>query len=318
MARTASDTLLARAGRVAVFAPSPFVTVTIERGSGGGPEIHFHPGGQGFWVARMAIVLGAEVTLCAPLGGESGRVLGALLEAEGIVVRSVASRAPNGAYVHDRRGGEREPVAETPSPGLRRHELDELYGIALASGLDSDVMLLTGPRSDGLVDADVYRRLALDLRNNGTPVLADLTGAALTGALAGGLDILKLNDDELVAEGRAAGHDQEQVIRGMRELQASGAERVVVTRGPEPLLALLDEALFEFRGPRFTPLDAHGSGDSMFAALGVGQASGLSIADTLRLAVAAGALNATRHGLGSGHRAEINQISRHVEASAVG
>ncbi len=39
------------------------------------PEVHVHAGGQGFWVARMAAKLGAEVALCCALGGEPGRVL---------------------------------------------------------------------------------------------------------------------------------------------------------------------------------------------------------------------------------------------------
>lgn len=40
-------------GRVAVFAPSPLLTVTIEAGAER-PEVHLHAGGQGFWVARLA------------------------------------------------------------------------------------------------------------------------------------------------------------------------------------------------------------------------------------------------------------------------
>jgi 1-phosphofructokinase len=155
---------------VAVFAPSPVVTVTIEQSASGAADIHFHAGGQGFWVARMAMVLGASVTVCVPLGGETGRVLKALLEAEGLQVRSVSTQGWNGVYVHDRRGGDRTGIAETSSPQLLRHELDELYGVAVAVGLDSDVTMLTGPQQEGILDGDVYRRLASDrLRNAPAP-----------------------------------------------------------------------------------------------------------------------------------------------------
>ena len=118
----------AKPERLAVFAPSPIVTVTIEESPRGGPEIHFHAGGQGFWVARMAASLGASVVLCAAVGGESGRVLQALLDTDGIELRSVNARRPNGAYVHDRRDGERVEVAAVASPPLSRHEEDELFG----------------------------------------------------------------------------------------------------------------------------------------------------------------------------------------------
>jgi 1-phosphofructokinase len=62
--------------------------------------------------------------------------------------------------------------------------------------------------------------------------------------------------------------------------------------------------------PLFEALDHRGTGDSMFAATGVGPARGLSMIDALRLGMAAGALNATRRGLGSGTRDEIERLPR--------
>ena len=55
----------------------------------------------------------------------------------------------------------------------------------------------------------------------------------------------------------------------------------------------------------------------MFAALGVSLAAGSELDDGLRLAMAAGCLNATRHGLGTGSRQEIEQLSRHVEITEI-
>ncbi len=298
---------------VAVFAPSPVLTITIEASPTPEDEIHLHAGGQGFWVARMAAVLGAEVTLCAALGGESGSVLRTLLASQGVALRAVAAASPNGAYVHDRRSGERATVASVSSPRLRRHEADELFGAMTAAALTSDVAVLTGPAHEHVLPSDVYRRLAGDLRKNGVPVIADLTGDALESALAGGIDLLKLSHDELADIASGPLDSPSRFAEEIARLQARGAANVLISRAGEPAVAGIGGELLRLSGPLFEPLDHHGAGDSMVAALAIGTARGLDLQHALRLAVAAGALNVTRRGLGSGQRADIERLADAVE-----
>jgi 1-phosphofructokinase len=303
---------ITRQERLAVFAPSPIVTVTVECSAGGEPDIHFHAGGQGFWVARMAARLGAHVVLCASIGGESGRVLEALLGEDGIELRSVACRRSNGSYLHDRRSGERVEIAAVPSPALSRHERDELFGVAVAAGLECGLMLLTGSAPHDVVPAELYARLASDLRRNGCRVLADLSGPLLLGALEGGLDAVKLSDEELVALGWAKSGAVDDLLPAASRLRDAGAANALITRGVDGAVVLTGAGPLELEGPHFTALDPHGTGDSMFAALGLGLARGLDFVESLRLAGAAGALNATRQGLGSGSRAEVERLARQV------
>ena len=61
-----------------VLGPLLFLTVTIEL-EADKPRVHLHPGGQGFWIARMVTVLGDHARLVAPIGGEAGDVVSALL-----------------------------------------------------------------------------------------------------------------------------------------------------------------------------------------------------------------------------------------------
>ena len=97
--------------RIAIFAPHPLLTVTLEREGARHEQVHFHPGGQGVWVARMAASLGAEPVLCGFLGGESGELLGGLLQ------RQIRSKTPRGHGVREwlqcdrRRSGELELLA---------------------------------------------------------------------------------------------------------------------------------------------------------------------------------------------------------------
>ncbi|GAA4488334.1 hypothetical protein GCM10023094_48020 [Rhodococcus olei] len=103
-----------RVPRVCVFAP--------EFLPDGGGELHVHAGGQGFWIARMARILGARVHLCGGFGGETGAILHDLMIREGLVVRAVRIQGSNGAYIGDRRRGTRTAVADIAPAALRRHE----------------------------------------------------------------------------------------------------------------------------------------------------------------------------------------------------
>jgi 1-phosphofructokinase len=300
--------------RAFVFAPDPLLTVTVEAGSEG-DEIHLHAGGQGFWVGQMIANLGVAVSLCGPFGGESGRVVRGLVEKSGIHVRAIKTAGSNGAYVHDRRNGERVTVAETPPDPLDRHELDDFYGAALVGGLESDVAVLAGPGpwEVPVLPADHYRRLATDLRTNGKAVVADLCGEPLRRALEGGLTILKVSHEELLADGRVKQGDEDELFEAMVELREQGAEHVLVTRAEEPALALIEGAAVTVIPPAVEVVDHRGAGDSMTAGLAAGLARGLDLLDALRLGAAAAVLNVTRRGLATGDRKEIERLADHIE-----
>ncbi len=298
-----------------VFAPSPLLTVTVEDQDGARTEIHLHAGGQGFWVARMAALLGARVGLCACLGGESGAVLRSLVAREHVELLAVECASSNGVYVHVRRDGTRKELARTESLKLSRHEADELYGVMLSAALDAGLALLTGMDPPEIMDSDIYRRLAGDLRSNATKVIADLTGGALRSALAGGVDVLKISEEEALAEGWARSSALEDLAGALDELHEAGARTVLLSRAEHPALVLDGDCgrYLQLVGPRVEALEPRGTGDSMFAALGASLADGQALEPALRIAMAAGCLNATRHGLGTGTRQEVEQLSRHVE-----
>jgi 1-phosphofructokinase len=298
---------------IAVFAPSPLYTVMIEAGPDGQPDVHFHAGGQGFWIARMVNRLDARALLCAPLGGESGVVLKTLIEREGVTLEAVPVQTWTGGYVQDRRSGTRQLLAQVPSACLSRHEVDDLYDAALVAGLAAGVAVLTGPTHGKVLPTHIYERLPRDLGENGVLVVADLSGEALK-AVAGGVRYLKVSHSELIEAGYGAGESLEALVAGARRLQeGSQAQNVVVSRAHHPALALLGERLVEVVGPSFQALDHRGAGDSMTAGLAVGCARRLEPEATLRLAAAAGALNVTRHGLGSGRRHSIELIAERIE-----
>lgn len=292
-----------------MFAPSPELTVTVEE-LDGAPDIHIHAGGQGVWMSRMIESLGAEVVLCAALGGETGQVLRHLIGVE-LKAREVVAR--NGGYVHDRRDGGRDQVVRMPADALSRHELDDLYEMTLVEGLGAGVAVLSGPAAqDTPVPDSVYERLAKDLGGNGCRVVVDLSGDRLAAALAGGPAVVKVSHEELVADGLADSDSLPDLAAACRRIAESGPGVVVVSRAAEETLAWLDGELYLVEVPTLSPVDTRGGGDSMTAGLAAGLALGRSATESLKLGAAAGAVNVTRHGLGTGSGDVVRELVERV------
>jgi 1-phosphofructokinase len=300
-----------------VVAPQLLLTIEIEAAPDAEDEIHIHPGGQGYWVARMATAMGGRVRLCAVVGGESGKVIAGLVQGEAIAFEPVVSGSASATHVYDGRRDDAPAIAAGPVPPLGRHEADELFGLAIASGIDADAVLLTGPRHEQELEPGFFSRLAGDLQANATFVAADLSGTALRAALEGGLDFVKVAADELASAGFASGTDREALVRGLEAIESAGASNALVSRADEPALARTGGETVEIRHPHLTPRQTRGTGDSTFAAVVAVRASGASWEEALRVGVGAGSLNVTRRGLGTGHHEDVASLADHVEITRI-
>ena len=302
-------------GEVALFAPNLALTVTVEAGENGSPEVHLHPGGQAFWVARMLAHLGVTSRLCGPVGGETGMALEALIGLWEVDLHPVQAPLDTPAVIQDRRSGEREVFVETGGHALDRHTLDDLYTVFLELALSAGTAVVTGQRSE-IVPLEAYRRLGHDLASTEVRVVADLHGEALDAFLEGGrLDMLKVSDEDLAEDGTMKGLSDQAAVSAVESLAGRSGGSVVLSRADRPTVALLDGETYYAVSPRLEPADFRGAGDSMTAGLVAGLLQGLPPAELLRLASAAGAANVTRHGLGSGSMELISKLAEKIEVS---
>lgn len=306
-----SSTRSDRRHRVVVFTPTPLLTVTIEP-SANGDDVHLHSGGQGVWIARMLAELGVEACVCGPLAGETGRVIEPLLTSERIAVHAVWTDGCNGASVHDRRSGERVLLADMRPTPLSRHQVDELFAGFLAEAVDAEVCVLAGPSDAEVIPPDVYRRLACDAAALGRQVVADLSGPFPAPALEGGVSVLKISHEELLADGIVLSANEEDLEAAMWRLRSAGAANVVVSRAEMPSLAVIDGQPFSLVTPQLQCVDPRGAGDAMTAGISASLARGDSVGQAVRIGAAAGAQNVTRHGLATGYLPAISQLSRRV------
>ncbi len=93
--------------------------------------------------------------------------------------------------------------------------MDDLFGSALTAGLDCGHLVLTGPMHEQHIAADFFCRLARDAAKSGVVVTVDVSGATLD-ALDGGVEMLKVSHEELVAGGYSADDSQAAIIAGIR------------------------------------------------------------------------------------------------------
>jgi 1-phosphofructokinase len=305
---------MASGGKVAVFGPHPMLSVTVEAlTADGGDDIHLHAAGQGVWVARMAAELGAKAVLCGFIGGESGMVLRPLLEQLSVELRLVETAAASGAYIHDRRTGERVPLAQSASMPPSRHEVDDLFSASCAAALDADVLALCGPYPGEALPLEIYGNLVADVKANGTPVGVDLSPPRLDSALEGKPNLVKINDWEVAKYVEGPVDTEERMRAAMERLLDAGAEAAIITRAEAPALVMRGDEAWELIPPRFERGAREGCGDSMMGGLVACIAAGREWEETLRIGAAAGAANFLRHGLGSADRSVVDDLARRVE-----
>jgi 1-phosphofructokinase len=298
-----------RAGRVAIFAPNPLLTVVVEERPGGGDEVHVHAGGQGVWVARMAATLGAEPILCGFCGGETGALLAPLLAALPGERRLVATGAPSGCYVMDRRSGERELVAQALPGAPTRHELDDLVSATCAAALGCEVLVLCNPYPANAVPAAVYGALAADVGAQGVRVVADLSTPRLDAVLPARPELVKVNDWELAEFVRGPVGEPEQLAGAATRLLDGGARMVVVTRAERPAVVFDRSGAWEVVPPPFAHGFREGCGDSMTGAMAAVLACGGDWREALVQGAAAGAVNFLRRGLGTGSADVVAELA---------
>lgn len=301
---------------VAVLSPTLTLTVTIES-SNEHDEIHLHPGGQGFWIARMLRHLGERPLLCGPTGGESGRVIRGLANQWAIDISSVTTTVASPTTIQDRRQGDRDLVGETAPMALDRHETDDLYGTFLEQAIAAGVCVVTGSAQQLLTD--LYRRLGHDLAASEVTVVADLHGPELASFMSGGpLDVLKISDEDLISDGTRIDADEDSAVEVIARLVEGGARSVVLSRGHLPALAHLSGRWFRATAPQLEPADHRGAGDSQTAGLAAALRQGLGPEAMLRLASGAGATNVTRHGLGSASSDDlVKSLAAKVEVESL-
>jgi tagatose 6-phosphate kinase len=247
--------------------------------------VRARPGGKGLNVARTLHALGVDVLVLGLAGGITGagveEALGERCVPAALTPVAGETRRTFSVVDDSRVTAFYEPgptVGEEEFAGFRRGYEQALDGAA--------AVVLSGSLPPGLEPA-TYATL---IQAAGIPAVLDTHGEALRLGAAAGAAIVKPNLAELES---LTGHKlatPDEVIAAAGQLR--GAQAVVVTLGPDGLLAATGDGCWRARVPAAVTGNATGAGDAVAAALAHGLLLGRPWDERLRHAAALGAATA--------------------------
>lgn len=246
-------------------------------------------GGKGINVSYILHQLGVPTVALGFVAGFTGKALCAMLEDEGIPCEFITlDRGMTRINVKIK--SEKESEINAQGPDIPPEALEKLCA-RLDCLVAGDTLLLAGSVPASL-PKDIYENILARLEGKGIRYAVDAEGQLLLNVLKYRPYLIKPNRAELCGLAGRELTDDADIERAARELQALGAQNVLVSLGKEGAL-LLDETGFAHRASAVggKPVNTVGAGDSMVAGFLAGAPLGYDYA--LRLGLAAGGATAT-------------------------
>ncbi|OZM70949.1 1-phosphofructokinase [Amycolatopsis antarctica] len=243
--------------------------------------VHRRAGGKGVNVARVLHAVGQDTVALLPVGTGDGELLRAELVDSGVPHEFVGTggatrRTTTLLSTVD------DTVTLLNEPGSRLSEMEwQELADAVHRLLPSASVLVCSGSLPPESRTDAYAQLIRMATRAGVPSVLDTSGAALLEGVAAGPAVVKPNASELR---ECTGLDDP--LAAARALRARGADAVLVSLGPDGLLACTGEGVWRARPSRPLRGNTTGAGDAAVAGIALELAARSSWPRVLRQAVA--------------------------------
>ncbi len=258
--------------------------------------VRARPGGKGLNVARTLHALGVDVLALGLAGGVTGAGVEAALR-ERCVPAALTPVAGETRRTFSVVADSRVTAFHEAGPTIGEEEFARFRGGYEQALEGATAVVLSGSLPPGLADG-TYATLIETAAAAAVPAVLDTHGEALRRGAAAGPAIVKPNLTELAAlAGPAASSALAPPADGAADRataaaaagQLRGAQAVVITLGPDGLLAATGDGCWRARAPAAVDGNATGAGDAVAAALAHGLVLGRPWDERLRHAAALGA-----------------------------
>jgi len=277
------------------------------------PTVLGLPGGKAFNFARALHTLGGDPLVVGPLGGYTGQAIidGAAAEGLRCDPLPVAGETRTCLSIVDPESRQITELYEQ-GPALGAETWTRLVDHICTHLAATERLVLSGSCFPGTPDDALYELVGMATAA-GVPSLLDTYGERLRQALPAGPALVKCNQAEAGDLIGSPLTDVAAAIGAAHEIRRRGAHAVVITLGQQGAIGV-DQGgtAFGWAAPRTDGLYSTGSGDSLFAGIVMGLSAQWTLADALRLGVAAGAANTLQVGAGVFERAQALALLEQV------
>jgi len=274
-------------------------------------------GGKGLNVAKVAALLGEDVTATGFIGGFNGAHIRALLSGSGVVDAFVDSGVETRACINvmdDATGSSTEFLEPGPPVAPERYEeFLARYGELVAA---SAAVTISGSMPKGAPDG-FYGRLVSLANAAGKPIVLDTSGQLLRDGVASRPTLIKPNREELGQLTQKEIRDEADIVATVRGLIAGGLPNVAVSLGEEGVVFACAEGVFRGRVADVRAVNPVGCGDSMVAAFSAGLARRLPAVEMLHLALAVSAASAMNEKTGCFDACDFEAVAGRVETERI-
>lgn len=273
--------------------------------------------GKAINVAKVLKVLGAHPIATGFLGGQRGEFLRDVMAGKRIESDFVMVKAPTRQCITviDESVGTHTELVEESRP-VTPVDFGKFMAVVRRHIAGCRAVVMSGTIASG-GPVTLYRDCVRLAEKAGAISIVDAQGEALTEALKAKPGLVKPNKPELAATvGRELKSDAA-LMRAMWELCERGAQRVIVTAGPEPALAFDGKIFRRIITPRISVVNPIGSGDAFTASVVLRLLRGDDLGEACRWGAAGGAANALTPMPGELNRKDVTRLAKGVRVRTI-
>ena len=245
-------------------------------------------GGKGINVSRVLKTLGVDSTALGFAGGFPGDFIAQTLKDSDIHTDFVQVDEDTRINVKLKTGQETEVNAQ--GPNVTDAQFQSLLN-QIKETTDNDTVIVAGsvPKS---IPNDAYAQIAKITRQTGAQLVVDAEKDLVETVLEYQPLFIKPNKDELEVMFNTSVKNDEDVIKYAKQILEKGAQSVIVSLGGDGAIYVDHQQSIKAVNPTGEVINTVGSGDSTVAGMVAGLATGLSVKDAFKQAVASGTATA--------------------------